>query len=172
MVLKNFDHMISYIAGALNADAAGENTKVRTTNGSELSVNLGYTRLELSNVRICIGNGTQEEDYDDYKMTGSVLGTTFTPVSSTTAFDDSTRQWVRTIVVKYANTLDEDFVVSEWGIWTPATNYTGSTLVYSNGSSVCCLLYRELLAEPVTIAANSTATLTFTLKVPHEVNRF
>lgn len=172
MVLKNFDHMISYIAGASNADAAGENTKVRTTNGSEQSVNLGYARLTLSSDRICIGNGTQEEDYDDYKMAGNILGTSFTSVSSTTTFDDATRQWVRTIVVKYANTSDEDFVVSEWGIWTPANTYSGTTHNYNNSCSICCLLYRELLAEPVTIAANSTATLTFTLKVPHEVNRF
>ena len=172
MLLKNYDHILTYIAGAGNADASGENTKIRTTNGSELSVNLSYARLNLTSTNICIGNGTQEVDYADYKMMGGVLGTSFTSVSSTTAFDDETNQWVRTIVVKYANTSDEDFVVSEWGIWTPANAYSGNTHTYSNSCSVCCLLYRELLAKPVTIAGNSTATLTFALRIPHEINAF
>lgn len=184
MLLRNFDHHLTSLmtsaesVGAQSSVPASSGVDITTitTNGAASSV-VGFSTssggavfpISLSYRSICIGNGTKEVEYDDYRLAGSIIGTVFENVSNSIVFDVTSNCWIRTLTVKYSNTLDEDFVVSEWGIWRP----TGSGVTsYSNNTNICALVYRELLDDPITIAANSTATLTFTLRVPHEVNAF
>lgn len=187
MLLKNYDNLLvahtisdrSYTQGSSNAitiNADGRYLTIQSTSG-QITQNIalgttnggGYSIMSLSEKTICVGNGTQPVQYEDCRLSGSRVVGTFTLVSNSVDYDDVNKQWVRTLTVKCTNEKDDDFVVSEWGIAGNSYMYNS---VYSNNSASIYLVWRELLDKPVTIAANSTATLTFTLKVPHEVNAF
>ena len=185
MLLQNFDHHLTAIMAhaslmttTAEVTAAAATTPVKSTYGSiTSSVPVGQTSsggggfhpISLSEKSICIGDGNTPVSYGDFKLAGTKIGNTFTKVSNTLDFDEDSHCFVRTLVVKYSNTSNTDFVVKEWGIWRTCSS--GIT-AYSNDSSSVYLVYREVLEEPITIAANSTATLTFTLKIPHEMNAF
>lgn len=186
MLLQNFDHHVTALmlstyhsASSVEATAATANVSVKNTYGSIVSacptgVNLGgyygLTTLPFGYNTIAIGNGDTPVTYGDFRLAGDTIGSTFTNISNTITFDEDQQCWIRTLTVKYSNTEDTDFIVKEWGIWRNKSGAV-SGAEYSNNSNNCYLVYREVLDEP-TIAANSTATLTFTLKVPHEMNAF
>ena len=181
MLLRNFDRTMATFMTGTNLYSFGAqqvygpaDTRVLSTSGGIPTSPIDYgAPISLSYQSICIGDGTQEVQYTDYRLSGSTIGSKFTNVSNNIVYDEDNNCWVRTLTVKYANTLDTDFVVSEWGIWRVAYSSSGSTPTeYSNSSSNVVLVWRELLDKPITIAANSTATLTFTLKIPHDVNAF
>ena len=154
-------------SNSISINADGRYLSIQATDGSiKTSINLGstnvggYTIMSLSENSICIGNGTQTVQYEDCRLSGQRTEGTFTLVSNTLDFDDVNKQWVRTLTVKCTNAKNDDFVVSEWGIFGNTSDK------FSNSSSNIYLVWRELLEDPVTIPANSTATLTFRLTVP------
>ena len=186
MLLRNFDHLLTahtiskqHYGTSVSISSDGKYLTVQTTSGSNLQ-NIpigqsnsiyGMTIMSFYEKSICVGDGTQSVQYDDYRLSGSRTEGTFSLVSNSIEYDEENKEWVRTLTVKCTNNQDTDFVVSEWGIWRWGDTNSSNT-VFNNSSNYCILVWRELLEEPVTIAANSTATLTFTLKVPHEVNAF
>lgn len=185
MILQNFDHHIEALmlmTKSLSTDievaGSGTDVTVKTTSGSTIKCPTGIGNSSgwcagacpLSESNLVIGDGDAPVTYGDFKLAGNTFGSTFTKVSSDVVFDEDSRCWVRTLTVKYSNTKDTDFVVKEWGIWR-GRDGTSASLTYTNNSFII-LVYREVLDEPITIAANSTATLTFTLKIPHEMNAF
>lgn len=190
MLLRNYDcimeaHMLATAKSTSTVSAVdtSKNIKTQATNGTISDPYLGgsnsaFPIMAFSEKTICIGNGTHPVSYEDYRLAGGMIGGTFTKVSNDLVFDTDSNSWVRTLVVKYTNNTDTDFVVSEWGIWRAAgytssgTPPTSDSYEYKNSGAYECLVWRELLPTPVTIVANSTATLTFTLTVPHEVNAF
>lgn len=185
MLLQNFDHHITALmanayqtATNMNVTAAAAAASVKNTSGGVTSsIPAGstssgsggaYAPISLSEKSICIGDGDTPVNYGDFRLAGSTIGSTFTLVSNTLGFDEDSHCFVRTLVAKYTNTNNNDFVVKEWGIWRPGQ----ASITFSNNSNAVYLVYREVLDEPITIAGNSTATLTFTLKIPHEMNAF
>ena len=180
MLLRNFDRTLATFMTGTSLTSFGTqqvygpaDTRVLTTSGGIPNSTIDYgSPISLSYQSICIGDGTQEVQYTDYRLSGSTIGSKFENVSNLLVYDEDINCWVRTLTVKYSNTRDKDFVVSEWGIWRVPTNISNIPTEYSNSSSYVVLVWRELLDKPITIAANSTATLTFTLKIPHDVNAF
>ena len=192
MLLKNFDHSMSALMAAATSKGLcqsvtitgnGYDASLKTTNGAvKSSCYLGYSSTSTSEAKggylpiclhestIVVGDGDTPVTYEDYKMSGSNMYTGFTAVSNTVAFNAEKNCWVRTLVTKYTNSTDSDVVFKEWGIWRGADSGTYYS-TYNNNSAYIALTFREVLPEPITVAANSTATLTFTLDIPHEINK-
>ena len=188
MLLRNFDCAIeanivgtSKIGKLISMNHLDANIQSQATNGTIAATVIGtdatYSTsiavLSFSESSICIGDGTSLVKYEDFRLAGNRIGGKFTLVSNEYDYNKTDKCWERTLTVKYTNETNDDFVVSEWGIYRGIGSSAANTgYVYTNSSQYEVLVWRELLDEPVTIAANSTATLTFTLKVPHEVNAF
>lgn len=124
-----------------------------------------FPLLAFSSASICLGQGNVPVDYDDIKLSGSVVTNNLTQTSNTLTYDESTCSWKRTVVASCANPSSSAITISEWGIFRLQNTMSAST-IYSNASANCVLLYREVLEEPIVIEAGTTAELTFTLEIP------
>lgn len=152
------------------ANMKSTNGTVNVIRASNCSGTTSYIELPvgLSNYQICFGTGSEAVTYDDYKLSGSVIDNTkLVFVSTNNIFDVDTKRWKKTSVFGYTNSTESDITISEWGLyfWNNSNSKTWKG-VFSNSSSNCVLMFREVLAEPVTIAAGTTGTLTFTLEIP------
>lgn len=116
---------------------------------------------------ICLGDGNEAVTYDDYKLSGNTITNNLAQVSRKRGYNSETGKHTVTLVATYNNSGDTDITISEWGLWRSNTqNYSISTTSFSNSSSTCVLVYREVLDEPIVIEAGTTATLTFSIDIP------
>lgn len=146
----------------------------KNTNGSNVSVKLAGTMtssagdtkgpLMFNKNGICLGTGTTPVTYDDYRLSGDVIPNKLAMVSKDRTYDFNTHRWTATLTATYSNTGDEAITISEWGIWRNNNDYT--TTAFSNASTTCCLVFREVLDEPIVIEPGTTATLTFSVEIP------
>lgn len=145
----------------------------RSTNGTNNAVAFAYyydySALSLPPIlfvphSICLGDGTTAVTYDDYQLSGNVIENKLVKISSNKTYNFQTHKWKMTMVASYSNTGDADITISEWGLWRNNSSY--STTAFSNSSSTCCLVFREVLDEPIVIAAGTTATLSFSIEIP------
>ncbi len=131
-----------------------------------------YTPACLSPYTICLGTGDVPVDYEDYKLSGSVVSLTLTTQKSSTTYNAETGKWKRSITCTCPNLGTEDVVIREWGIYKWNTDFsttgqnTSGTVTYSNSSSQVGLMYREVLTTPITIKAGTTSTITFSIEIP------
>lgn len=194
MWLRNFDNLMlsmllpntSYISTTSTSTAYELGTSTSgygdgyingmATNGTIVKFDIGaastsssayyYPAVVWCDNAICLGTGNTEVSYDDYKLAGTnILTSGRTSRSNTLNYNADTGKWERTITFSYANNSNADITISEWGIWRGNGRAAGSSSGYTN-SEQTILLYREVLAEPITIPVDVTAELTFTVEVP------
>lgn len=138
--------------------------------GSDYSWSFFYGPISLNTSSICLGTGSEPVTYDDYKLSGDVVSLALTQQSSSTKYIPETNKWRRSIICTCTNLTESDITVGEWGLYKwNYNNGSGSTrpsLSYSNTSSQVALMFREVLDTPITIAAGTTTTFTFSIDVP------
>lgn len=115
---------------------------------------------------LVIGSGTTPATVDDYKLETPI--TTLTPIAATTLCKDkdtgnTLSPTEFTITTTYRNDTDAAVTVNEIGIMIPAgwRSSSGS----STNSLSSCLIYREVLATPVTVEPGQIRTFTLTTDV-------
>lgn len=192
MFLRNYDNMlvlsqfdISYADNAPCSDICygryigvanswGDGScNVKYTDGSVSGYKLGqaYYQAYLAPMlesTICLGDGTKDVTYDDYKLSGNVVDNRkLTSVSISTVYDPDTHKFKRTALFSYTNDGDTPITISEWGLFN---NYNSTTSLkeslFSHSSNVQALLYREVLDEPIVIEPRTSATLNFSIEIP------
>lgn len=192
MFLRNYDnfmlalHLFSPVStypGVANSSISSNSSSdfgdgyynIRGTNGSNQSIfvvnaqsGTGYLipPLMLEPSSICLGDGTTEVTYDDYKLSGNVVDNKLVRISREVAYDTETGKWKVTLVATYNNSGDTDITISEWGLWRKNVNTMGSYNTFNNSEQYCALVFREVLDEPIVIEAGTTATLTFSIDIP------
>ena len=187
MFLRNYDNYMvaiqfqnyGYIKDKIfvgNESVFGDgNANVKSTNGTVSSIKIAHPSststayalfpVSLSTYSICLGTGNGVITYDDFKLSGSAIDNTkLAVVSRKNVFDAETKRWKQTSAFGYTNSTESDITISEWGLYR--NNTEAKNIAFSNSSKDCVLMFREVLAEPVTIAAGTTGTLTFTLEIP------
>lgn len=117
-------------------------------------------------VGICLGDGTSAVSYDDFVMSGNVVENKLVEITRTLFFDEATSKWKLTLVATYNNSSDTNITIAEWGLWRSNSSNSSVASSYSNSSSYCVLIFREVLDEPIVIEAGTTATLTFSIDIP------
>ena len=183
MFLRNYDnYMATLMLGLANNDDINEyitvnatqtytfgsssefsdgNITGKSTNGSVRPIYVGFTRYS-----ICMGTGNTPVTYDDYRLSGDVISYKLALVKRTVAWDSENKKFKHTAIYTCTNTGESDVTISEWGIFRPLTNDGNIASTYNNNDSWITLMFREVLDEPVTIAAGTTGTLTFSMDVP------
>ena len=189
MFLRNYDNFFVAINlcpySSTKYPGAGDGTSIspttgyedgtyvqRSTNGANNAAKFGdyassfmtYSPIMFIPQGICLGDGTTEVTYDDYQLSGKVIENKLVGISSNKTYDFQTHKWIATLVASYSNTTDTTITISEWGLWRNNSSY--SITVFSNSSSTCCLVFREVLDEPIVIEPGTTATLTFEVEIP------
>lgn len=125
-------------------------------------VNTGGTNT-TAQTTLVIGSGTTPATVDDYKLETPI--TTLTPIAATTLCKDkdtgdTLSPTEFTITTTYRNDTDAAVTVNEVGIMIPA----GYRSTVGNSLS-SCLIYREVLATPVTVEPGQIRTFTLTTDV-------
>lgn len=118
----------------------------------------------LGTTNICLGTGTDEVTYEDYKLSGDIISNSplkFQSDSYELAFDNVTKKFRKKVTFTYSNTTDSDITISEWGMY----GLTSSDFAKADYATTV-LFFREVLSEPITIAAGTTSTLTFSVDLP------
>lgn len=135
---------------------------VRTMTNSISKIALSYSSgsstlsiacpTAITCANIVLGTGVDEVTYEDYKLSGDSISTD--PLmfhSQNLTWGDVTKKFTRSVTFTYTNTTDSDVTIREWGL--AMCNKT-------------VLVFREVLTEPITIAAGTTGTLTFSIELP------
>lgn len=164
----------SYTLGSSSEFSDGNITS-KSTSGSITSVYAGcvdyYSEfitlpIALSKYSICMGTGNAPATYDDYRLSGDVISYNLALVKRTVVWDSENKKFKHAAIFTCTNTGESDVTISEWGIFRPLTNDGSMAYTYNNNDSWITLMFREVLDEPVTIAAGTTGTLTFSMDVP------
>lgn len=142
---------------------------LRSTNGNCNAVTMCsspyyFPIFSLGPKGICLGSGTAEVTYEDYKLSGEVIANKLVQVSINRTFNVNNHKWTSTLVATYNNSASTDVVISEWGLWR--TQNSSYATDFNNAASYHFLMFREVLDEPIVIEAGTTATLTFSVDVP------
>lgn len=117
--------------------------------------------------QIVLGTGNTPVAYNDNKMSGTVIDNTpLTFVRDSVTYDAASNCFVKTVQYTYTNNTGSDIVINEWGISVDSGSANNK---FSNTSNSACLIYREVLAAPITIVSGTTATLNFTISIPMPV---
>lgn len=184
MLTANYYSLLTYLASL--AGSALTSCKIRTTGGSVQSlfniasqspstsmaryaneynnVNLLplYVSTGMSEMSLCFGTSREPETFNDYKVTSLLQSMTYSIGGVTAVYDNETKKYTVTRRYIINNTSGTEQTITEYGIF-------GAYQVSSSNSSAC-LIYRELLSEPFTIAVNETVNfdLTLTYDLPAE----
>ena len=181
MFLRNYDNTVA--VHILNGTRGGSGTtavsksyindtsifgdgyaNVRRADGTTGFCTYGYPIMSAGNVNgICLGDGTAEVTYEDYKLSGNVIENKLTLLSENYEYNRSTMKWKKNLIATYNNSSASAITISEWGFFQMVQGYSASA--YKNNGTFI-LLSRELLDEPIVIEAGTTATLTFSIDVP------
>lgn len=108
---------------------------------------------------IKVGAGATPPSAADYRMDTYASITQLSVSSGTEAYDTSTGKKTKTITLTVQNQTNSAITLREWAIF----------LVYSTPSLTTnyypVLVYRDLFAEPITLASYEAATLELTLEM-------
>jgi hypothetical protein len=170
---KPFNDTSAFGEGHINIKDYNGTIKVfapaTTTNGS----NSGMTAFAylMENVyslngggsNLVVGSDDTPVTYDDYKL-GSIIPTSqIKAVSqsvSTPKYNENTKSWDTTYSKRYV--ANSDITIKELGIVEYLWSSTGAAFA---------LLYREVLSSPISVPANATVVVTFTMKVYDTPNK-
>lgn len=184
MLLKNFYRAV-FVASLKPTTAMPINTGTRTYNmcrpadaSSDATANNTVTRslyeglgfIGMSEVlatsatkaRAVLGTGTTAPTFDEYEMSGEIITTISSIVSSNshTVEEDGvaiTTTWTVT------NTGTEAITIGEVGFYG---TYKTATAV-SNSSTAAMLIERTVLDEPITIEAGGVGQVTYTVRLKY-----
>lgn len=188
MFLRNYDNimLVNCIRPKISSSSSNYIASSNATYFADGYYNIKSTSAAISNITaaiycnevnpafsmstegICLGDGNESVTYDDYKLSGNLVTNKLVQVTRTVKYDSETGKWKVTLIASYSNTGSTDITISEWGMWkyNYGTSQTTSSPSYSNSSSSCYLVFREVLDEPIVIEAGTTATLTFSIDIP------
>lgn len=143
----------------------------RATNGAVASIwynasSNTHAAMSLSARGICLGDGTTEVSYEDYRLSGNAIPNKLVEVSKNVTYNAATHKFKKTLVATYTNSGNADITISEWGLWRYNSQNGNSDINYSQASDVVVLVYRAVLDTPIVIEAGTTATLTFSIDIP------
>lgn len=106
----------------------------------------------ITRENIVLGTGVDEVTYEDYKLSGNSISTDpLVFYSQNLTWNDVTKKFTRSVTFTYTNATDSDVTIREWGLAVRSKKI---------------LVFREVLPEPITIAAGTTGTLTFSIELP------
>lgn len=136
-----------------------------------LCSNYGYFHgpFSISAAGICLGDGDVPVTYDDYNLSGNIITNNLVQESSTRIFDADTKKYTHTLICTYYNSTEAPITIKEWGLFRTNSG-TSTSATFSNNSSSLVLTYREVLVEPIVIAAGETATINFSIEIPACMN--
>lgn len=126
-----------------------------------LNVASGYGQKTRT---IRCGSGTTPVTYDDYMLESEFTAdqTTFVGAESTNEnYNAESDCLTRTITYKCF--VVSDITIGEIGIYDSV--YYSVSSATTTGADCSCLMYREVLAEPIQVSANSTYTVSLTITV-------
>lgn len=106
------------------------------------------------------GTGDTAVTYDDYKLESEY--TSYSRASfvvTEPVYDASTRKFTRTVSCVLTNTGASEVTLKEMGIYMSTAGYSSSTT-----GARWCLVYREVLDTPITIAAGDSVKYTHTFE--------
>ena len=129
-----------------------------TAIGIGRSVNTAITpACAANNGSIIIGSGDTAVTFDDYALASIISSgwTKGTPIVGTPAYNSETKKWTNTISFVCTNSSGSTITIKEVGI---------VTYIYDYGASLSSLVYREVLATPVTITNGNSSTITLNLE--------
>ena len=163
-----------YFLNPTSAGFSDNNITSKSSNGSVTGIIVGNASgddeylapIALSSHTICLGTGNTAVTYDDYNLSGEVITYPLVFVERHIAWDSESRKFKHSAIFTCSNTGDTDVTISEWGIFRPLCSSGDYSAKYNNNDHNITLMFREVLDEPVTIAAGTTGTLTLTLDVP------
>ena len=175
MLLRNYYNQLAMLTmGVISTDKTtfGDgHLNSKTASGSlddiSTSVNVAYTAIGRSittDIRynslgagpsILLGSGDTAVTFDDYALDSIISSgwTKGTPIIGTPSYNSETRKWTNTISFACTNTSGSDLTIREVGI-----------ISGFRSSAVGVLIYREVLATPVTIANGNSSTITLNLE--------
>lgn len=146
-------------------DGASTSSSVATTT-KNLYDSLGFYGMKsnLATARtagaVVIGTGTTQPTFDDYDLSGSIIKTFTSTVTSTSKTVEEAGITISTTWT-ITNTSDAAFTIGEvayFGGYKSAKNYTTVT-------AMC--IERTALEEPVTIEAGGVGQLTYTIRLKY-----
>lgn len=112
--------------------------------------------------RAIIGTGTTPPAFDDYGLSGSIIKTISSAVTSTSKTVEEDGITISTTWT-VTNTSDEAITIGEIAFWG---GYNGSSNVNSSSASKMCI-ERTVLEEPLTIEAGGVGQLTYTIRLKY-----
>lgn len=168
---KNYYKLVAQGMSAVPNESIPADWTLRAVNGRTSVLYLGIFYTDMAggqvyaislgagyNPRVMLGTGTNAFSIDDYTLQTDV-SSSFTKASLGVTAGTLTEKLGRTLtwVGKYVNNSNEDFAISEIG-------FTKNMFLQNAGGYTDVLIYREVLATPVTVPAGQgiTVTLTFT----------
>jgi hypothetical protein len=171
MITKNFKATIAWILQRKSGTIYGY-TPIKTTSGTNkyLASNfIGYPSTtqntlqinSLANSGIWLGSGNNAASEDDYALqTRITTGLASTTPTQTQGVDLDGNPWT-TFLFTLTNTTANPITVSEIGY---VQNIYAATTIGGSCSSDLALMDRTVLSNPVTIPANGSAAIEYTLK--------
>lgn len=168
--------MSTYNSHIGNTDTAGDGyINFRTTSGALKNISgstsgdsdLVICPTAMGAYGICLGNGDTAVTYEDYQLSGEVVipNSKLALVSTVVTFNATKKCFTRTTIYTYTNTGDSDITIKEWGLYNN-TGTPSTTKDFSNSHANMVLMFREVLDTPITIAAGTSGTLTFSVDLP------
>lgn len=136
------------------------NFTVDTVIGEGVTVSNSDSLKSTTNLFLYFGSGTAKEDFNDYKLT-EIAGISSVGALSNTISKNSDGKYVCTItgIIKAENAC----TISEFGLFRILASFaqSGSGSWYHRA-----LIYRKVLATPLTLTAGQTASVSFSITLP------
>ena len=176
MLLRNYYNWLAMLAmgvsstdtstfgdGHLNTKVLGGSlAAIKLTQYSEVvgfgnSISTSIVGSDTTSNAIIIGSGDTAVTFDDYALDSIISSgwTKGTPIVGTPAYNSGTKKWTNTISFVCTNTSGSDLTIKEIGIVARIVDYVSTT---------SSLIYREVLASPVTITNGTSSTITLNLE--------
>lgn len=172
---SNMGTMSSYGLGAAGEFETDGTIASKTTSGETKGVVIGNCYRDSAGVvapiglapnSICLGTGSTEVDYNDFKLSGEAISYSLTFIKRDIEWDPNAQKFKHSAVFSCTNTGNEDVTIREWGIYRPLSSNSSTTSTYNNNDYNITLMFREVLSSPITIAAQTTGTFKLELDVP------
>ncbi len=160
---------------------SGAVSSVRSSGAGSYSGTGSYTKISpasmLDRSSICLGDGNTPVTYEDYTLSGALLNTSYSSITAihgiTMVWDSENKKFTKTATVTYLNNTTSEQTIREYGLFhenrqatvTSSSRTTGIERVTAF-SDTCVLMFREVLEEPIVVAAGNSATFRISIDFP------
>ena len=170
MITKAFKNLLACVLGSSGGSLSTGNLPAKNMGGNVRylgfrnyfpgTVSQNVTFSASSGILVGTGNAAPTED--DYCLASQITsGMSATSPAATRSVDDNGNPYVEFVFV-LSNTTGSDIVVSEIGY--AQTLYCSSTEGSADSSTSTFLFDRTVLSTPVTVPANGSAAVKYTMK--------